>query len=115
MKSEFLPKLRTYFLLLLALSVCRPAQNAFAQPSGNITVFADPAASVCFANDTGAGTITLYIVHTNFSGMLSSRFRVTESPGFHATYMNETTTVPIHGGDFRSGIFLGYGECQGGS
>lgn len=115
MKSEILCKSRVCFLFMLASSIGALNSRVVAQQPGNITIFADPAASTCFVEDAGPGTITLFVLHTNFSEMLSSSFRVVESAGFHAIYVSETVSTSVHGGDFRSGIFLGYGECQNGS
>jgi hypothetical protein len=114
MKKRLLVERVVAISLLFSVCLTR-ADLSFAQPPGNITVFADPAASSCFASDNAAGSLILYIFHTNFSGMLTSNFRIAESSGFHAIYASETIAVPAHVGDFRSGVLLGYGECQGGS
>jgi hypothetical protein len=104
-----------FFFILAALSVGIGAENARAQPSpGNLTVFADQSASSCSVNDTAPGVVTVYVLHTNFSEMLSSDFRVAVSSGFHGTYLNETHAQLGHVGDFRNGISFGYGGCASG-
>ena len=80
---------------------------------GNITVFADAAALSCSITDQAPGPITLFVFHTNFSEMVTADFRVSESDGFHATYLGETIE-PGHIGDFRGGILFVYGVCRDG-
>jgi hypothetical protein len=81
---------------------------------GNITVFADEAAASCSITDQTPGPITVYVMHTNMSGMAVSDFKVAESIGFLATYISETIETIGHVGDFRNGITLAYGTCRDG-
>ena len=90
-------------------------RSAIAQDSpGNISVFADNNASSCALLDQNEEQFTVYVFHTNVSGMAFSDFRVTASGGFSATYLNETYAQPGHVGDFRNGISLAYGLCMNG-
>jgi len=97
--------------ILVGMLVClMPPHRSMADSPGNITVFADPAGSSCAIVDQVPGLFTLYVLHTNMDGMVSSDFRVIESSGFHATYVNETVP-PIHVGSLQAGISVGYGAC----
>jgi hypothetical protein len=101
-------------LIFLLAFVGIDATRAAAQAPGNITVFGDQAASTCSVTDTAPQVLTLYVFHTNFSGMAISDFRLTASSGFLATYLSETYSQPGHFGDFRNGISFGYGVCANG-
>ena len=115
MKSVSHPLTLLYAAMVAVAGSLLLTRESQAQVPGNITIFGDQGATECSLVDSPGGTLTLYVFHTGFSGMLSSDFRVQESSGFHASYVSESIDVPIHDGDFRSGIFLGYGECLGGS
>lgn len=108
---------RSWILFVSTLVAAAPLLNSplHAQPAGNITVYADDIANSCAVSDTSPGSLTLYVIHNNFSGMLSSDFRIVESSQFQASYLGETINTPVHTGTFRAGVFLGYGECREGS
>ncbi|HEX6791743.1 MAG TPA: hypothetical protein VF247_10575 [Candidatus Krumholzibacteria bacterium] len=100
------------FALITALFGSRPVAAQYAP--GNITAFADPTGTSCSITDQTPGPFNVYVFHTNFGGMYGVNFRVSESGGFHATYLSETLEAPGHYGDFRNGIDLVYGACRNG-
>src|SRR5687767_7074938 len=102
-------------LALTAASVSGASEVAAQSLSGNITVFADPAASSCVLLDETSNQFTVYIIHTDSHEKVYLDFRVVESAGFLATYISESILPLGHFGDFRSGISLSYGFCQAGS
>jgi hypothetical protein len=101
--------------VLLLLAFLLGARPVSAQSPGNITVFADQTASSCSIADVAPGTLTVYVIHTNFSEKNSSDFRVSASSGFHAGYVGESYNPQLgHVGDFQNGISFGYGVCMAG-
>jgi len=111
------PGVALKFLLILVLVqaiVSLTDMRIVAAQSGNITAFADEAASSCSITDQTIEPFTIYVFHTNFSQMLDVYFRVYESPGFHAIYIGESVNGLVSVGDFRNGIGLLYGVCRDG-
>jgi hypothetical protein len=102
------------FLVPVLVVLVSPRIAASQDKPGNITVFADEAGVSCSITDQTPGPITVYVLHTNMSGMAFSDFKVAESSGFLATYVSETIEPGGHVGDFRNGITLGYGSCVNG-
>lgn len=90
--------------------------NARAQPTHYVSLYADAAHSVRYANDTAPGILTVYVVHEaepiipNVSVASSLDFRIAQSPGFTGVWLDESTTH-LFLGTSPSGIRFAYGGC----
>jgi len=107
---------------LLAASValfCVLSQQAFAQSfGGHISVFADPSANSCTLLDAVPALFDVYVIHTEMTdtwGILGSRFKLIQGPGFSASYVSESIAVPGHVGSVATGITVDYGACSFGT
>jgi hypothetical protein len=100
--------------LALALFLLVATAPASAQSGGNITVYADPAGSLCSIADQSPGQFSVFVLHTNMTGMFTADLRVFEGAGFTASFVSENIPF-VHIGTFRDGVSIAYGLCSEGS
>src|SRR5262245_59403049 len=72
---------------------------------GTLYISALPFVQYCKLQDS-PGMATVYVFHAFTPGALSSRFRVSSSPGVTMTYVSEAVTMPAYSGTTQTGITI---------
>jgi hypothetical protein len=100
-------------VLLASFCVLAIAGFAFAQPPGNLGVYADPAGTVCSLYDITPGLIQYYVVHNLTPAAQAASFKApvpTCMTG--AVFISDETMWPIKIGLVTDGTTVGYGGCK---